>query len=150
MNKFTTVMRGATIGHHIPVVAYLLSHGVPFNILDVNLAINGLLFEHGGSIEKRQLLHGAVHRKLPDCLEVAQMLLDKGPPINTIKYQNHPDSYKDYKYFGVGTPLFEAARCGNVAMAELLLKNGADPLIKNNKGLSDREQRVVPDRCSGV
>lgn len=67
---------------------------------------------------------------MPDCLQVAQLLLDRGSPINAIRYQNHHDSYEHFKYFGLGTPLYEAAQCGNFGMAELLLKNGADPLLK--------------------
>lgn len=205
-DKFTSVMHRALLRHQIPVVAYLVSHGVPFEMEHVEFAIthglhsilpvfleNGwdinkprapsippflayaldnreltewflshgadpnaqcmfdktplsravqsapleiieLLFEHGGSIEKGQLLHSAIRRTLPDYLQVVQMLIDKCCPINTIQYQNHHDSFEHYKWFGLGTPLYNAAHSGNVAMVELLLRNGADPLMPANSG----------------
>jgi hypothetical protein len=38
-DKFSKVMHRALVRHQIPVVAYLLSRGVPFHILQVELAI---------------------------------------------------------------------------------------------------------------
>lgn len=91
-----------------------------------------LLFQHGGSIEKGQLLHCAVHRHKPDHLDIIRMLLDKGCNINAIRYENHSESYGYYNLlFGLGTPLYEAAEYNRLAVVELLLANGANPLIRN-------------------
>lgn len=91
-----------------------------------------LLFQHGGSVKKGQLLHSAVHRRKPDCLDIIRMLLEKGCAINAIRYQNHNVSYENYNLlFALGTPLHEAAECGRLTMVEFLLSNGADPLIRD-------------------
>jgi ankyrin repeat protein len=92
-----------------------------------------LLFQHGGSIEKGQLPHCAVHRHKPARLDIIRMLLDKGCNTNAIGYENHSESYKHYNWlFGLGTPLYEAAEYNHLAVVELLLANGANPLICNS------------------
>ena len=93
-----------------------------------------LLFAHGGSIEHGQLLHYAVRRNINDRPKVAQLLIDKGAPINDVMYQNHPESYRQMQDFGIGTPLHEAAEEGKLDMVELLIAHGADPMIRDPKG----------------
>lgn len=135
----------AVVLHDRKLTEWFLSHGADPNaqcyldITPLSYAVQSapfdiieLLFENGGSIEKGQLLHHAVNRTKPDCLEVVQMLLDKGSPINSIQYQNHHDSYEHFKWFGLGTPLYDVANKGHLEMAALLLKNGADPLIPHS------------------
>jgi ankyrin repeat protein len=94
-----------------------------------------LLFEHGGSIANGQLLHFAVHRNQPDCLDILQLLLDKGCDINAIRYQNHKFSYDhDNFLMGLGTPLHEAAMTGRVHVAKFLLDRGANPRARDTWG----------------
>lgn len=128
--------------HDRTLTEWFLAHGADPNarctfditplskaVISAPLEIIQLLFRHGGSVEKGQFLHNVIHRQTPDSLQVAQMLIDRGCSINAIMYQNHTPSYQHYQYGGLGTPLYKAARCGNLEMVELFLQNGADPLI---------------------
>lgn len=97
----------------------------PHDIID-------LLFEHGGSVEKGQLLHCAVHRQKPDSPEIVRMLLEKECDVKASKYQSHNESYEyDDLLLGLETPLHEAAGYGLLAMVEFLLANGAERLIRD-------------------
>lgn len=103
-------------------------------VSEAPFAIIKLLFDHGGSIRHGQLLHYAVRRNSSDRLEVLQFIIDKGPRINNVMYQNRLDCYDQLKYFGIGTPLHEAAEEGKLDMVKLLLARGADPLITDARG----------------
>ncbi|KAF7131024.1 hypothetical protein CNMCM5793_003959 [Aspergillus hiratsukae] len=126
---------------------WLLEHGADPNaqcLLDltplsvaVQLApftIIKLLFEHGGSIKHGQLLHYAVRRDRDDYLYVLAFLLDKGPRVNQVMYDNHPVSYEHQKPFGIGTPLHEAAAMGKMDVVDLLISRGADPSVRDARG----------------
>lgn len=131
-----------------PLCEWFLSHGADPNVqcsygwTPLTTAIENtsrdvidLLFEHGGSIEHGQLIHAAVRRTLPDCLDVIQMLLDKGCDINTIQYHNHKLSYGHWNNFmALGTPLHTAAENGRVDFVKFLLDHGADPKLRDTKG----------------
>ncbi|KAF6217713.1 hypothetical protein HO133_006540 [Letharia lupina] len=93
-----------------------------------------MLFRYGGSIEHGQLLHHAVRRVLADRVKVVNYILDMGPPINDIMYQNQPYNYSLQEDFGIGTALHGAAEHGYLDVVELLLARGADPLAKDAKG----------------
>ncbi|KAH0551572.1 hypothetical protein GP486_007210 [Trichoglossum hirsutum] len=93
-----------------------------------------LLFNHGGTIEHGQLLHAAAARKASDRLDVIAFLLEKGADVNQIMYQNHLASYLYCKAFGLGTPLHEAARVGAYDVVQMLLEEGANPLITDSRG----------------
>ncbi|KAL9124008.1 MAG: hypothetical protein Q9217_006618 [Psora testacea] len=103
-------------------------------VSEAPFAIIKLLFDHGGSTRYGQLLHYAVRRNHSDRLEVLKFIISKGPPINKVMYQDRLDCYDQFKYFGIGTPLHEAAEDGKIDIVELLLAEGADPLIKDAKG----------------
>lgn len=126
---------------------WLLCHGADPNaecVLDLTplsvavseapFAIIELLFNHGGSIKHGQLLHYAVRRNTSNCLEVLKFILNKGPLINNVMYQNRLDCYELQKSFGIGTPLHEAAEKGKLDMIKILLAKGADPLIEDVRG----------------
>lgn len=95
---------------------------VPFKMIK-------LLFHHGGSTRHGQLLHYAIYRKEPDCLEVLDFLLDHGAPINDITYQQRVEHYLMQMNFGLGTPLHKAAKSGRLDVVKHLVTRGADPLI---------------------
>ena len=113
-------------------------------VYEAPFAIIKLLFDHGGSIKHGQLLHYAVRRESVDRLQVCQFIIDKGPPISNVMYQDRLDCYDQFKYFGIGTPLHEAAEEGKLDVVELLLAHGADPLVRDAKGdlAIDRARRA--------
>ena len=59
-------------------------------------------------------------------------------------YQDRLDCYDQFRYFGIGTPLHEAAEEGKSDIVELLLAEGADPLVRDAKGdlAIDRARRA--------
>ena len=61
-------------------------------------------------------------------------MIDKGHPINNVMYQDHLDCYDQFKYFDIDTPLHEAVEEGKSDIVELLLAEGADPLVRDAKG----------------
>lgn len=88
-------------------------------------------------------MHYAVRREHPGHLEVLQFILDKGPQINQIMYENCRQIYELQKAFGIGTPLHEAAELGKLDIVTALLANGADPAVKDPRGETalDRAER---------
>lgn len=93
-----------------------------------------LLFKSGGSIRYGQLLHYAIRRRSNDYLEVLELVLEKGPPINNVMYQEQLESYFRQRMFGIGTPLHDAAEQGQLETVKRLISAGAHPLIKNSRG----------------
>lgn len=93
-----------------------------------------LLFSHGGTVQYGQLLQYAVKRDAADRLEVIDFLLARGTPINDIMYQNRLTNYYQQRAFGLGTPLHRAAEMGKLDVVELLVRRGADPLIRDARG----------------
>ncbi|KAK2809798.1 hypothetical protein FQN50_003438 [Emmonsiellopsis sp. PD_5] len=94
------------------------------------------LFDVGGSIEHGQLLHFAIGRTEPDYMEILQFILDKGPPLNRIMYENCPGSYAMMDAMGIGTPLHSAVHNGKLEAVDFLLAHGADPTVRDPRGLT--------------
>jgi ankyrin repeat protein len=69
---------------------------------------------------KIQALHAGAASK---SLEVVQLLLDAGAPVNTAQHEGW-------------TPLHAAAQHGDVAMARAMVAKGANPKQPNDKGVS--------------
>ncbi|KAK4895285.1 hypothetical protein LTR27_006628 [Elasticomyces elasticus] len=124
---------------HVDLCCWFLAHGADPNagcVLDMTplsaavqygpLDVINLLFDHGGSIERGELLHYAIWRDLDDRLEIVDLLIRKGAPINMLTYQNRPDCWEQRKFFGLGTPLHDAAAMGDENVVRLLLNEGAD------------------------
>ena len=99
-----------------------------------------VLVNHGGphSMNRGQLLHHAVHRETPDRVQVLEYLFTKGAlgNINQLKYHDRPDLFEEENLIvGCGTPLHEAAKTGKQDIVKFLMAYGADPLIRDGKGL---------------
>ena len=99
-----------------------------------SMAIIQSLFDQGGCIKFGQLLHHAIRRDLPDQMEVFDLILSKGPPINHVMNQEYMYGYYMQRCFGLGTPLQEAAELGKLDMVKRLIEEGAHPLIRNSRG----------------
>jgi len=91
-----------------------------------------LLLDYCDGVQRGQLLHLAVQRKKEDAVEVIELLLDLGCFIDSILFQNHPQSLMIWSRLGCGTPLRHAAQEGYTEVVDYLLHRGADP---NKPGL---------------
>lgn len=109
-------------------------------VIHASMDIIEMLFIHGGpqSIDHGQLLHHAMYSETSDRLRVLEYLFTKGAlrNINQHKYHDRPDLFEEENLiFGCGTPLHEAARLGKQDVVAFLVAHGADPLIRDGKGL---------------
>ena len=86
-----------------------------------------LLFQHGGSTTRGQLLNMASNRTDPDSVAILQFLFDHGDTnVNEIYQRIRPElGLNDWK--NNGAPLHHAARVGNRDTVIWLLRHGANP-----------------------
>ncbi|KAF2810562.1 ankyrin [Mytilinidion resinicola] len=133
------------------MVEWLLNHGADPNArcawdftpmsLAMYLAPLDLIdyvFSRGGDAHYGQLLHCAVLREKPDALDVVRRVIQRGAPINEVKYEKEPMVYWEREPFGLGTALHRAAEFGNKNIVKYLLEQGADPLKLDSKGKTPR------------
>ncbi|RYN85192.1 hypothetical protein AA0119_g13316 [Alternaria tenuissima] len=133
------------------MVMWLLDHGADPNsrcdwdltptsyaMLAAPLETIDALFDRGADPLCGQLLHHAVLRKTSDALKVVRKIVEKGAPVNEIKYETQRKTYIERKPFGLGTPLHRAAEFGKKDIVEYLLEKGADPLKLDTKGQTPR------------
>jgi ankyrin repeat protein len=95
--------------------------------------IKVMLDDYDGDVQRGQLLHYAVRRKT-DVVDVLELLLDRGAPINQTMYEKHDWSRRFHFWMPLGTALHEAGRVDNVKAARYLLSRGIDASIKDTKG----------------
>ena len=107
-------------------------------MLAAPLEIIDYIFQRGANPLCGQLLHYAVLRDKPDALEVVRRLVEKGAPINEIKYENELRTYIEREPFGLGKPLHRTAEFGKVVIVEYLLEMGADSLKLDSKKRTPR------------
>ena len=98
-----------------------------------------LFLERCSGIQRGQLLHFAIDRANKDVLEVIELLLNLGCPINSIMFQDDPRSWMEVKFGEPGTPLFTAVQNGNTDIVAYLLSRGGDPACPSIKGRTPLE-----------
>ncbi|KAF2010822.1 ankyrin [Aaosphaeria arxii CBS 175.79] len=99
-----------------------------------SLPLLKLLLEKGGRVDKGQLLHFTVQRRQDDTLEVIELLLDLDCPMDTIMFDDDPQSRLLWGSGGLETPLHIAVRHNKVDIASFLLERGADATVKPRGG----------------
>ncbi|KAK0260816.1 hypothetical protein B0A54_16496 [Friedmanniomyces endolithicus] len=94
------------------------------------------LVDRGGSVTCGQLMHYALRRKSDDRLQVMEFLLQQPspPPICKLMYQDELWWFESQKFFGLGTPLHDAAASGVLDAVRFLIAMGSDPSIKDSLG----------------
>jgi len=133
------------------MVTWLLDHGADPNsrcewdltpmsyaVLEAPLDTINTLFERGADPCCGQILHYTVLKDKPDALEVVRLVVEKGAPINEVKYENDPKTYSEREWFGLGTPLHRASEFGKTDIVRYLLEKGADPLKLDSKERTPR------------
>ena len=98
-----------------------------------------LFLERANGVQNGQLLHFAVQRQTEDILEVIELLINVGCPINSIMFKNDQRSWMHWKLGESGTPLFTAVKQGKTEVVHFLLLNGADPTITSTTGRTPLE-----------
>lgn len=88
-----------------------------------SISIIKTLLEAGADVRIGDVLHYAVERE-GDELEVIQLLLSKGAPVNIIQFA-HPHARQLRHALLRGTPLHKACLLGKHEVVDLLLKHGA-------------------------
>ncbi|KAK0344119.1 hypothetical protein LTR91_002957 [Friedmanniomyces endolithicus] len=94
------------------------------------------LLDQGGSVACGQLMHYALRRKSNDRLQIMEYLLQQPspPPVCKLMYEDEPWWFESQKFFGLGTPLHDAAASGDLDAVRFLMANGSDPSIKDSLG----------------
>lgn len=133
-----TALAIAIINLHYDAAALLLDKGANPNLVDVTgmgplyatVNMNTLQWIQG---RPAPALNGEV-----DAAALVTKLIDKGANVNArlLKppLRRHHDFQSDRFMGDGGTPLFRAARLGDVALARVLLDRGADPFITKTDG----------------
>jgi hypothetical protein len=93
-----------------------------------------LLDRSSSGIQRGQLLHFAMQRRGEDSLEVVELLLNLGCPIDSIWFRNDDRSWLEWGIGEAGTALFNAAEQGRDDIVAYLLSRGANPTIVSNRG----------------
>lgn len=91
------------------------------------------MFDHGGDINKGQLIHHAVQREI-DATEILELLFQKGATVNSVLYANHEQSWNAQFFLGLGTVLHEAVSRKSPSLVTYLIDKGVDISIANSRG----------------
>jgi len=97
------------------------------------------IISHVGSSAKELWLtqeesSASLQRKGDDSLEIVELLLNLGCPIDSIWFQDGPLSWLEWGVGEARTPLFTAAEQGRDDVVAYLLSRGADATLVSNKG----------------
>ncbi|PYH35279.1 ankyrin repeat domain-containing protein [Aspergillus neoniger CBS 115656] len=125
-------------------LAFLIEKGLDINkpICETQPPILGYI-HHGAdpnkhtsidNIQPGQLLHHAVQRDA-DTIEVLEILIQKGAPLNTPVHKDLP-TFSVLCFISLGTPLHRASELRRVDVVHYLLSKGADQNVRDSRGLT--------------
>lgn len=103
-------------------------------IVSASMSTIRLLLHRSSGIQQGQLLYFALQRGGNDTLEIVELLLNLGCPIDSVCFRNDPRSWLEWGVGEAGTALFTAAEQGRDDVVAYLLSRGADTTLVSNKG----------------
>ncbi|KAJ9488726.1 hypothetical protein VN97_g4589 [Penicillium thymicola] len=105
---------------------------LPYAVRNASLSVIKLLLDHGGDVQKGQLLQYAVCRD-EDLEDVISLLIDRGAPLNATIYQDGPTLMRFFP-MSLGTALHVATEQEKTNAIRLLIHLGADTNVKDANG----------------
>ncbi|KAF1831036.1 ankyrin [Decorospora gaudefroyi] len=128
-----------------------------FDVTSVSVAIGRasmpivrLLLNRSSGIQQGQLLHFAVRKSSEESLEVFELLLNLGCPIDNIWFQDDERSWLEWGIGEAGTALFAAVEQGRDDIVGYLLSRGADATLVSNRGRTALEVAESRERSGAV
>ncbi|KAJ6118829.1 hypothetical protein N7471_013449 [Penicillium samsonianum] len=103
-----------------------------YAVRNARLSVIKLLLNHGGDVQKGQLLQYAVCRD-EELEDVISLLIDRGAPLNATMYQDGPTLMRFFP-MSLGTALHVATEQEKTNAIRLLIRLGADTGVKDANG----------------
>ena len=150
-------MRGGTAALHVAVLSHdheaievLLANGADVNLRNV-FRLTPLMYAAGMSGNGRGPGGGESDDMQTKVIRTIDMLLDAGADINARVNDSHTltaklDTYIQWKDNEGRTALFGAAEIGWERVVAHLLERGADPMIRDNEGMTALDAALAPPR----
>lgn len=127
------------------MTGWLLEHGASPNtqcevdctplsyaVRNAPLSIIKLLLEHGGDVQKGQILQYAVLRD-EELEDVISLLIKRGAPLNATMHQDGPTLMRFFP-MSLGTALHVATERGRGDAIRILIRLGIDTTVKDANG----------------
>ena len=117
-----------------------------YAIAHAPLSTINLLFDHGGSVSRGQLVNHAAWRTDAESVPILQYVFDHGAPINNSQWEDCEGLRYNWAKSVYGTtPLYNAATQGNVEAVKWLLEHGADRHKRNLGGIESLPTKTALD-----
>ena len=106
---------------------------ISYAVERASLSTISLILNRGGDVHKGELLQHAIERRT-DVVDVLDLLLERGAPLNSKMYEKHYFSWSLYHFMCLGTALHKAAELGKLDVVRFLISRGADTGVKDATG----------------